>query len=321
MVMNKPKRIVVEMIFLMLVLVGCGKSSNDNGPSKKVLKSIVPTDILFYQLDGYSYASEIIDLEVEKGIETEIGYDAYCKITLEDGNMCRVKYYIFHCAKIKTLPWELAYYEEYADEEILYIKKGPELNVVKEAEGLGEINEINDVSTYKDNSFTYESNLNHDYIFYSCEGTISISGYLTLINADISEYGWVINANTDNMTYDMSYLEGVWIASESYDYLCDSTIDICEINPDTQEVKWMINMYDEDLFEEGTSSYSFTGDLLSFSFEVQRKNGKQPYLFTVSFYTSEKYEANSDWKCVTVEEFDQWSGTYWTNKYSSFEKW
>lgn len=331
--MNARRKCVLVILMLLNFLVGCSNDlSSEEGsstlfsksPSEQELIAMVPTNITSYVLDDCSYTSEVIDLEMEKGIETETGYDAYCKIMLDDGNMCRIVYYIFHCQKDKGTPWYLLYYDTYGDEEITCIKCGPALNVIRDVEGLEPISQINDISKYTDNSFTYEANLDNTYTYFSCSGTVIIEGYLVKNSGDSYEYEWVIYSNTENMKYDLSYLEGEWLASGSTNtYIEDCCIYIWDVNEDTQEIT--LSLYsseDDEMYAEDTCYYDFDGINSSFSFEVSRGDGKNPYLFNVYFqgidYRIEGIDyLGSDWKYVTVDDYEM-SSISWS--FREFEK-
>lgn len=322
-------RRIVTSIILMITLACVTGCSNQTGnvPSERELATILPMEITTYTLEDVTYTSEPTSIEMEKGIQTELGYDAYCKIQLEDGNMCRTDYYILHCERTdgEGSAWWVRDYETYADEEINYIKTGPSLNAIQEVEGLSNVMQYEDNSTYTDNSFIYVTSITDETKYFTCEGSMTIEGKL-MKYGDGQEYAWQIYTNNENMKYNFDTLIGTWSMTESSTILMDDCeLTISNIDMDTQTITWSIIIYKESFDLEndnievtGTSTYNFDGSNMTFSFEVPYKNGQKPYCFEISFYPEESIVA--DWKDASVSIYDLGAEHYIDWAFRRFEK-
>ena len=322
-------RRIVTGIILMITLACVTGCSNQTGnvPSERELATILPMEITTYTLEDVTYTSEPTSVEMEKGIQTEFGYDAYCKIQLEDGNMCRTDYYILHCERTdgEGSAWWVRDYETYADEEINYIKIGPGLNEIQEVEGLSGVTQYEDQSTYTDNSFLYITNIKDESQFFTCEGTMRIEGSL-MKDGDVQKYEWQIYADNEAVQYNFDSLIGTWNMTGSETILMDDCeFTIQDVDADAQTITWTITNHNDELLSAndkieagGTSSYSFDGTYMSFSFDVTRKNGEKPYRFYVSFTAIESLV--NDWKNAGVSIYNLGSGSYTDWAFRRFEK-
>lgn len=302
---------------LLLLITGCS-THNDYYPSEKTLMTLVPPEITNYYLEDVNYTADVVRVEMEKGIKTDIGYDAYCKIILEDQNLCRTVYYILHCAKSYENSWYVSDYESYGEEVITCIKKGPSIKAIQSVEGLSEVTQFKDLSTYTDNSFVYETNISQEYTYFSCEGSMTIQGYI--VKQYDSTYDWAIYSDDTNMNYNMDYLIGAWELTESTNmYMDDCILTISSVDTVEHTITWTLDSNsDDELRGTGTCYYSFDGENLSFEFDINRKEGKKPYTFNISYSANDSIV--NEWKKAGVWMFDSWASDYDYWGYKTFEK-
>ena len=284
---NRKVITLVSIIALFITIIAVLINNSNKKPNEKIIKDLIPDYITSYELDGVWYTSDVKSVEVEKGKEQVYGYDAYCKITLEDGNMTRIHYSILSFEKIGN-DWHLCGYQEYQDEEITKIKQGPDLNIIKDMKGMRGSKSIDSVEQSEGNNFSYTVSVSEEGNIFSSSGLAKVSG--SLAKYDDSEYTWVLNTDFSGINYDFRYLIGSWYADDFLgSYIDDVRLIIENVDTTNHQISWSCegikHSWGEDTVyrNAGTSTYDFDGATISFYFEFKTDEHQNPLRFAVDF--------------------------------------